>query len=104
MRRHPLYTLGDPARACPRSPTSPRSRRCTTRSSTARGYPWRSTAAAWTCRRACSRSPTSYEALTADRPYRAGMTPDEALGILRREAEAKLCRDAVGGLKALLLL
>ena len=45
-----------------------------------------------------------YEALVADRPYRAGMTPADALGILRREAGAKLCRDAVGGLEALLLL
>lgn len=45
-----------------------------------------------------------YEALVADRPYRAGMNPADALGILRREAEAKLCRDAVGGLEALLLL
>jgi HD-GYP domain-containing protein (c-di-GMP phosphodiesterase class II) len=45
-----------------------------------------------------------YEALVADRPYRAGMTPDDALGILRRECGAKLCRDAVGGLEALLAL
>ena len=45
-----------------------------------------------------------YEALVADRPYRAGMAPTDALGILRREAEAKLCRDAVGGLEALLAL
>jgi len=45
-----------------------------------------------------------YEALVADRPYRAGMAPADALGILRREAESKLCRDAVGGLEALLSL
>lgn len=45
-----------------------------------------------------------YEALVADRPYRAGMTPVDALGILRRQAESKLCGDALGGLEALLLL
>lgn len=45
-----------------------------------------------------------YEALVADRPYRAGMTPAEALGILRRECDAKLCRNAVGGLESLLAL
>jgi HD-GYP domain-containing protein (c-di-GMP phosphodiesterase class II) len=45
-----------------------------------------------------------YEALVADRPYRAGMAPADALGILRRETESKLCRDAVGGLESLLLL
>ena len=45
-----------------------------------------------------------YEALVADRPYRAGMTPADALGILRREADAKLCRDAVAGLESLLSL
>ena len=45
-----------------------------------------------------------YEALVADRPYRAGMTPGEALGILHRDMETKLCRNAVGGLEALLAL
>ena len=45
-----------------------------------------------------------YEALVADRPYRAGMVPADALGILRREADAKLCRDAVAGLESLLSL
>ncbi len=45
-----------------------------------------------------------YEALVADRPYRAGMTPEAALGILHRDMETKLCRNAVGGLEALLAL
>ena len=45
-----------------------------------------------------------YEALVADRPYRAGMAPDQALGILHRDMEAKLCRNAVAGLEALLAL
>ena len=45
-----------------------------------------------------------YKALVADRADRAGMAPADALGILRRDAEAKLCRDAVAGLEALLAL
>ena len=39
-----------------------------------------------------------YEALTADRPYRAGMAPEQALGILRKERGAQLCPDAVDAL------
>jgi HD-GYP domain-containing protein (c-di-GMP phosphodiesterase class II) len=39
-----------------------------------------------------------YEALTADRPYRAGMPPAAALAILRRERGAQLCADAVDAL------
>jgi HD-GYP domain-containing protein (c-di-GMP phosphodiesterase class II) len=39
-----------------------------------------------------------YEALTADRPYRAGMTPDKAIGILRSECGAKLWTPAVDAL------
>lgn len=45
-----------------------------------------------------------YEALVADRPYRAGMTPADALGILRREAGSRLCPQAVEGLESLLSL
>lgn len=42
-----------------------------------------------------------YEALTADRPYRAGMPPERAIAILRSDAAAgKLCGDAVEGLWA----
>lgn len=43
-----------------------------------------------------------YEALTADRPYRAGMPPQKALEILERDAGRKLCPDAVEGLHRLL--
>lgn len=42
-----------------------------------------------------------YEALTADRPYRAGMTPDAAISILRRDAGPRLCPDAVEALSTL---
>ena len=40
-----------------------------------------------------------YEALTADRPYRAGMTHDAAMDILRRERGTKLCSEAIDGLE-----
>ena len=36
-----------------------------------------------------------YEALTADRPYRAGMPPDRALSVLYSEAGLRLCRDSI---------
>jgi putative nucleotidyltransferase with HDIG domain len=39
-----------------------------------------------------------YEALTADRPYRVGMTPEKAIGILRGECETKLWAPAVDAL------
>jgi HD-GYP domain-containing protein (c-di-GMP phosphodiesterase class II) len=39
-----------------------------------------------------------YEALTADRPYRAGLPPDEALGILRRQSGSALCPESVEAL------
>jgi HD-GYP domain-containing protein (c-di-GMP phosphodiesterase class II) len=39
-----------------------------------------------------------YEALTADRPYRAGLPRDEVLKILRRQSGAALCPESVEGL------
>jgi HD-GYP domain-containing protein (c-di-GMP phosphodiesterase class II) len=39
-----------------------------------------------------------YEALTADRPYRAGLPQDEVMGILRRQAGAGLCPESVEAL------
>jgi HD-GYP domain-containing protein (c-di-GMP phosphodiesterase class II) len=42
-----------------------------------------------------------YEALTADRPYRAGMTPAAALAILRKDAGPRLWPDAVDALSRL---
>ena len=41
-----------------------------------------------------------YEALTADRPYRAPLPPEEALGIIARDAPDKLDPDALGALEA----
>ena len=42
-----------------------------------------------------------YEALTADRPYRAAMRPEEALGILGGDVEqGKLCGDSVRALES----
>ena len=41
-----------------------------------------------------------YEALTADRPYRAGMPPARALDILREEAGTRLCATAIEALEA----
>ena len=44
-----------------------------------------------------------YEALTADRPYRAALAPEEALAILGSEVQAgKLCGDSVIALAATL--
>ncbi|MGP0036721.1 MAG: HD domain-containing phosphohydrolase [Solirubrobacteraceae bacterium] len=41
-----------------------------------------------------------YEALTADRPYRAPLPPQEALGMIARDAPDKLDPDALGALEA----
>jgi HD-GYP domain-containing protein (c-di-GMP phosphodiesterase class II) len=41
-----------------------------------------------------------YEALTADRPYRPPLAPEEALGIICRDVPNKLDADALGGLEA----
>lgn len=40
-----------------------------------------------------------YQALSADRPYRAGMPPDQALSIMRKEVGAALCPRAFAGLE-----
>jgi HD-GYP domain-containing protein (c-di-GMP phosphodiesterase class II) len=39
-----------------------------------------------------------YEALTADRPYRAGLPRDEAVGMLRRQSGTALCPEGVEAL------
>ena len=41
-----------------------------------------------------------YEALTADRPYRPPLPPEEALGIIARDVPDKLDPDVLGGLEA----
>jgi HD-GYP domain-containing protein (c-di-GMP phosphodiesterase class II) len=40
-----------------------------------------------------------YEALTADRPYRDGMAPEQALEIMRRDAGQHLCGDTLAALE-----
>lgn len=63
------------------------------------GYPWGYTAEQLDgpARTLCVAD--IYEALTADRPYRAGMPPETALGILRKEAAAgRVCGEAVEAL------
>ncbi|MDQ6717400.1 MAG: HD domain-containing protein [Gemmatimonadota bacterium] len=41
-----------------------------------------------------------FEALTADRPYRAGMTPEDALGLMRSAFATKLCAETVNVLES----
>jgi HD-GYP domain-containing protein (c-di-GMP phosphodiesterase class II) len=43
-----------------------------------------------------------FEALTADRPYRAAMSPEQALGIMRVEAGQHLSGDVIEALEATL--
>ncbi len=43
-----------------------------------------------------------FDALTADRPYRAAMPLDQALAIVREDAGSALCPAAVAGLEAAL--
>jgi HD-GYP domain-containing protein (c-di-GMP phosphodiesterase class II) len=40
------------------------------------------------------------EALTAERPYRAALPPDEVRAIMRRDAGRALCSEALGALEA----
>lgn len=65
------------------------------------GYPWKLVAAELGPADRVLCVADVYDALTADRPYRAGMPPPKALGILRSEAGSKLCPDAVDALAAL---
>ena len=43
-----------------------------------------------------------YEALTADRPYRAGMAPEQAFGLLAKDRGTKLCPVAIDALAAVI--
>ncbi|GAC1652025.1 MAG: hypothetical protein NVS4B8_27200 [Herpetosiphon sp.] len=43
-----------------------------------------------------------YEALTADRPYRHGLIPTEALAILRREENTRLDAQVIAALAAII--
>jgi HD-GYP domain-containing protein (c-di-GMP phosphodiesterase class II) len=64
------------------------------------GYPWRLRADVLDLPARILVVADIYEALTADRPYRAGMTHDAAMSLLVRERETKLCGDALDGLAA----
>ncbi|HET7459271.1 MAG TPA: HD domain-containing phosphohydrolase [Gemmatimonadaceae bacterium] len=66
------------------------------------GYPWGLTAHQLDQPARILAVADMYEALTADRPYRVGMTPADALAILRRESGTKLDAGAIDGLAAVL--
>ncbi|MDB4950428.1 MAG: hypothetical protein JWM27_3077 [Gemmatimonadetes bacterium] len=63
------------------------------------GYPWRFTGEQLEPEARILAVADIYEALTADRPYRAGMTPGAALGILARDAGTRLSAEAIEGLR-----
>jgi HD-GYP domain-containing protein (c-di-GMP phosphodiesterase class II) len=63
------------------------------------GYPWRFTGAQLDDESRALAVADVYEALTADRPYRAGMTPAAAFDILGRDAGPRLCARAVEALR-----
>jgi HD-GYP domain-containing protein (c-di-GMP phosphodiesterase class II) len=63
------------------------------------GYPWRFTGEQLDPQARALAVADVYEALTADRPYRAGMTPEAALAILARDAGPRLCPQAVEALR-----
>jgi HD-GYP domain-containing protein (c-di-GMP phosphodiesterase class II) len=65
-----------------------------------RGYPWGVGAADLDAEARALCVADVYEALTADRPYRAGMSPEDALLILRRDTPSRLCRSAVDAVEA----
>ncbi|MFL5575296.1 MAG: HD domain-containing phosphohydrolase [Gemmatimonadaceae bacterium] len=63
------------------------------------GYPWRLTAEQLDLPARILAVADVYEALAADRPYRAGLGPEHALGIVRGEVRAgRLCAEALDGL------
>jgi putative nucleotidyltransferase with HDIG domain len=63
------------------------------------GYPWRLTGESLDAPMRVLAVADIYEALTADRPYRTGMPPERALGIVASEAGPLLCADAVTALR-----
>ena len=63
------------------------------------GYPWRLTADALSPMARVLAVADIYEALTADRPYRAGMDPSAAFGIIARDRGPKLADEAVAALE-----
>jgi HD-GYP domain-containing protein (c-di-GMP phosphodiesterase class II) len=63
------------------------------------GYPWRRAAPELDTAARILAVVDIYEALTADRPYRAGMAPGRALEIIRGEGPARLCAAVVAALE-----
>ena len=66
------------------------------------GYPWKLAADQLDLPAGILAVADIYEALTADRPYRPGMTPPAALAILRRDAGHRLRGEAIEGLERFL--
>ncbi len=64
------------------------------------GYPWGLTGDALDQSARVMVVADIYEALTADRPYRAGMTPAQALALLARDRGTKVCAVALDALDA----
>lgn len=64
------------------------------------GYPWQLGAADLDLPARILAVADVYEALTADRPYRAGMSHAAAMAIINRDRGPKLCAVAVDGLEA----
>jgi len=64
------------------------------------GYPWRLRASDLDAAARALAVADVYEALTADRPYRAPMTADAALGLMSRDRGKRLCPVALDALEA----
>lgn len=64
------------------------------------GYPWGVTAADLPRESRILAVADIYEALTADRPYRAGLTPEAALTLIGRDAGTRLCATTIDALHA----
>lgn len=63
------------------------------------GYPWGVDGSALDVSARVLAVADIYEALTAHRPYRAGMPPEQALALLRKDAGTRLYADAVAALE-----
>ena len=100
MRLHPRYT-SEILPASRRSRRSPRRPPRTTSAWTARLPPRRARRRPLAARRALAVADV-FEALTADRPYRAPMAPEAALEIMRRDVGEALCPRAFGALESAL--
>jgi putative nucleotidyltransferase with HDIG domain len=64
------------------------------------GYPWRRSSHELDHAARILAVVDIFEALTADRPYRAGMPTERALGIIHGEGPGRLCGNVVGALES----